>query len=143
MRHKLLKIREKLIATTADVGARAAVAVDKNLAQFRAYLESEEFERDLDELGVRLGLSHQELLSESPGHWERALHKLKLISRHAALETYMKRTANPGTLAAKVMFRRFVPIINTAVTGAQLFNIANHCFQIYLKRSRKTIQVDS
>ncbi len=115
------------------------MAMDKNLAQFRAYLDSVDFENDLDELGIRLGLSARELRNESPGHWERAFHKLKLIGRHAALDTYMKRTADPRTLAAKAIFKRFVPIINTAVTSAQIFNITYHCYQIYLKRAGKTI----
>jgi len=141
MRKKLNQIREKLVARTSDAGARAAMAVDKNLAQFRAYLDSEEFEHDLDDLGVRLGLSAQELRNESPGHWERAFHKLKLIGRHTALDTYMKRTADPRTLAAKAIFKRFVPIINTAVTSAQIFSIAYHCYQIYLKRVGKTIEL--
>lgn len=103
---------------------------------FKRYLESAQFERDLDELGTRLGLTADALRHDGATHRSRVKHKVAVISKRAALDTFLG-TAKASRATLPFFFaRRFAPMLTAASFGASVARIGYHCYQVFLRRKQ-------
>jgi len=128
-----------IASSTSAKGAAAAFEfAGAKLSDIKSYVESEEFEHDLDDLGVRLGVTPENLQVASDKHWERTLHKLNLIGQQAALDTYLRDKSTLKMALAAVALGRFVPQVNMVLTAANLGLIVYHCYQVYSNRKAKS-----
>jgi hypothetical protein len=115
--------------------------VGEKVDDFVQYVESAEFEADLGDLGLRLGLSAEELSFPGATHWERANHKLKLIGKHVALETILPLTAL-ASFEKISLGKRLRAQLGWLFVGGNVLRIAFHCYQVFFTRREASKVVD-
>ena len=130
-RFQFQKAKEKMTdigsSGANQVASVAGAALDWSksaISEFQEYLESETFEKDLDELTSRLGLRGEDVPIGST-HWERCNRKARFIFAKAG--TVVMASAGIVELLPP-KFRKMAQVLGA---GIGILVVAYHCYQVF------------